>query len=583
VVSRINSRTGVKMAERKKTSVIPLHRWVYLIGSLVVVFGIVVAGIGFFELRADARQAKIFVTRNVARSLLGAAQLDIGESQVQLGLAQPGQTTASAQAALPRAFAQEQKGMNEWQSYKRLIRQFGPLPAGSVQLDSDLRRLEAARLPSAPPTAQTSATAGASVANAATVSAIAQEVNVDFSTIQSGEQTWWTTYLSNNSAATSRDISWLLLIAGLAVLCTIVSNGLLARAAWRRDDELAARDSDLERVAKVNEFEARLQRALELSETEDRVFEVVGQALNEAVPDLSVEMLLADSSRAHFQRLVSTGAEPNHRCSVESPGACPAAQRGEVLVFQSSLALDACPYLAQQIEPCSAVCVPVSVSGTTVGIVHATGAHGEPPGLERRVALELVARRSSDRIGLMRAFTRSEVQASTDPLTGLLNRRSFDDYIRRLTVNEIPYALAFGDLDHFKLINDVHGHGTGDKSLRLFAQVLRNGLRDGDFCARYGGEEFILALPNCEEAEAVQVLERIREQLTLTLLEAGLPSFTVSFGVAQAQVGQQLENVISAADAALLQAKGLGRNRVVVANAFSAVHSDDKCSELTAK
>jgi hypothetical protein len=296
------------MAERKKTSAIPLHRWVYLIGSLAVVFGIVVAGIGFFELRADARQAKIFVTRNVARSLLGAAQLDIGESQVQLGLVQPGQPTASAQAALPRAFAQEQKGMNEWQSYKRLIRQFGPLPAGSVQLDSDLRRLDAARSPSAPPTAQTSATAGASVANAATVSAIAQEVNVDFSTIQSGEQTWWTTYLSNNSAATSRDISWLLLIAGLAVLCTIVSNGLLARAAWRQDHELAARDSDLERVAKVNEFEARLQRALELSGTEDRVFEVVGQALNEAVPDLSVEMLLADSSRAHFQRLVSTGA-----------------------------------------------------------------------------------------------------------------------------------------------------------------------------------------------------------------------------------------------------------------------------------
>jgi diguanylate cyclase (GGDEF)-like protein len=397
------------------------------------------------------------------------------------------------------------------------------------------------------------------------MAAIGQQVDVDFSEIRSHDQGWWTTSLSNDEAATTRGLEWLLLVAVLAILGSVLANALLARIARRRDVELAERDHDLERAARTNEFEARLQRALELSSTEDRVFEVVEQALSETVPELSVEMLLADSSQAHFQRLVSTGSEPTHRCSVESPIECPAAQRGEVLIFESSLALDACPYLARQLDPCSAVCVPVSVSGMTVGVVHAAGLHQEPPEADRRVALELVARRSSDRIGLMRAFSRSEIQASTDPLTGLSNRRSFENEVRQLSSAGTPYALAFGDLDHFKQINDVHGHGTGDQALRLFAQVLREGLRDCDLCARYGGEEFVVALPNCEELQAVQVLERIRERLALNLIEAGLPSFTVSFGLARSQTVQRLDGMVSTADAALLQAKSLGRNRVVVA------------------
>jgi GGDEF domain-containing protein len=276
-------------------------------------------------------------------------------------------------------------------------------------------------------------------------------------------------------------------------------------------------------VATANEFEACLQRALELSTTEDRVFGVVEKALTEAVPELSVEMLLADSSRAHFQQMAATGTEPTHRCSVSSPVECPAAQRGEVLTFGSSLALDACPYLTEQSEPCSAVCVPVSVSGMTVGVVHAAGAHNQPPDADRGAALELVARRASDRIGLMRAFSRSEVQASTDPLTGLPNRRSLEDNVRHLSATDTPYALAFWDLDHFKMINDLHGHSAGDQALRVFAGVLRDGLRPGDLLGRYGGEEFVVVLPDCDETEAVKVLERIREHLAVALIEAGSP------------------------------------------------------------
>ena len=165
----------------------------------------------------------------------------------------------------------------------------------------------------------------------------------------------------------------------------------------------------------------------------------------------------------------------------------------------------------------------------------------------------------------MRAFSRSEVQASTDPLTGLPNRRSLEDSVRQLGLADTRYCLAFADLDHFKTVNDVHGHGAGDQALRVFAQVLRDGLRPGDLSGRYGGEEFVVVLPNCGETQAVRVLERIREQLAVTLVEAGSPLFTVSFGLACSETGQRFESMVSIADAALLEAKALGRNRVVVA------------------
>ena len=504
------------------------------------------------------------IARGTARGFLGAAQLDVGQGEAQIELAFSPEETPAAGTTLTRALGQQQRGLDEWSKYKALVVRWGPLPPGSVQLDSDLYSLQAEH---APPLSSNSTgpTSTLTPQELLTLSATAEQVDVDFGTIRGSEQAWWTASLAHQRSAIAQDIQWLSAIAALALLVILLANGLLARAARRRDWELAERDRDFERVAGANEFEARLQRALELSSTEDRVFQIVGQALNEAVPELSVEMLLADSSRAHFQQLVTTGAEPTHRCSVESPAECPAAQRGEVLIFGSSLALDACPYLARQSEPCSATCVPVSVSGTTVGVVHAAGAHEDPPGARRRAALELVARRASDRIGMMRAFSRSEVQASTDSLTGLANRRSLEDSVRRLGLTGTPYALAFADLDHFKLVNDIHGHGAGDQALRVFAQVLRDGLRPGDLSGRYGGEEFVVVLPACEEAEAVRVLERIREQLAVTLIQTGSPSFTVSFGLASGRGGDPFERVVSIADGALLEAKALGRNRVVVA------------------
>ena len=133
---------------------------------------------------------------------------------------------------------------------------------------------------------------------------------------------------------------------------------------------------------------------------------------------------------------------------------------------------------------------------------------------------------------MLRAFEMSRTEANSDSLTGLVTRRSLEARTRDLHASGDSYAVAYGDLDHFKRLNDVFGHAAGDRALRTFAQVLRDALRPSDVACRYGGEEFVILLPACPVAEAVQVVERIRTRLAARLASGGLPVFTASFGVA---------------------------------------------------
>ena len=137
--------------------------------------------------------------------------------------------------------------------------------------------------------------------------------------------------------------------------------------------------------------------------------------------------------------------------------------------------------------------------------------------------LNFTSRRGSERIAMIRAFATSEMQAHTDPLTGLLNRRSLENGVRDLRANGVPYAVAYGDLDNFKVLNDTHGHDAGDQALRLFARILGESLRPKDLAARYGGEEFVVVLPNCNTDTAMSILERVRESLALALNAGTFP------------------------------------------------------------
>ena len=354
-----------------------------------------------------------------------------------------------------------------------------------------------------------------------------------------------------------------MVVNAIAAAIVVLGTVLVGRSARRREYG--------ERVdSRRQEFEATLQQALDMSKTEQDAYRVMGEALRESVPELQVEMLVADSSRAHFQQTLATGsateAESRSGCGVVSPLDCPATIRGRTLVFPTSRALNACPYLkARPSGDMSATCVAISITGKTSGVVHATGPDGVAPTEHDLTYLEITARRASERIAMLRAFEKSEAQARTDPLTGLWNRRSLENRVRDLQRDGTPYALAYGDLDHFKVLNDTHGHEAGDQALRLFARVLRDSIRPTDITARYGGEEFVIVLPECDVETALKVLERLRERLALTLGTGRVPAFTVSFGLASSIDADTFDEVVAVADQALLTAKTAGRNRTVVA------------------
>jgi diguanylate cyclase (GGDEF)-like protein len=173
-----------------------------------------------------------------------------------------------------------------------------------------------------------------------------------------------------------------------------------------------------------------------------------------------------------------------------------------------------------------------------------------------------------------RADEQMALLATTDFLTGLLNRRAFferSESARMLALRlRKPIALLMLDIDHFKQLNDRFGHATGDEALVVFAQSSRHALRDHDIMGRLGGEEFALALPGTDLAGAVQVAERLRESIKQApvITSGASHAMTVSIGVVLIDPNETLTAALARADHALYAAKSAGRDRVEVGPAM---------------
>ncbi len=165
--------------------------------------------------------------------------------------------------------------------------------------------------------------------------------------------------------------------------------------------------------------------------------------------------------------------------------------------------------------------------------------------------------------------------ATKDFLTGLHNRRAFEDMARqelqRWQRGREPLSLLMIDADHFKRVNDTHGHGTGDDVLRALARAVKDQVRDLDTVARIGGEEFVVLLPSTDAVGGRAAAERIRttiEGLRVPASDGSMIRFTVSVGIAEAtRDAASIELLLQRADDALYEAKRRGRNRSVVAHA----------------
>jgi len=334
----------------------------------------------------------------------------------------------------------------------------------------------------------------------------------------------------------------------------------------RLQDLLSQNENDAAR----GEFGRQVVEAFDMADDEEAAREVVARAMTEVSAELPMELLLADSSKAHLTRAAEHPSAGSPCCSVATPFECVAVRRGTAVTFADSEELHACPKLRdRESGPVSAACVPITFMGRAIGVLHASGEQGEAPDAETVERLSRLAAHTGSRIGTLRATRQTQMQAATDSLTGLVNRRTLDHEVRELLGSGNGFALAFGDLDHFKKLNDTYGHDAGDRALRLFAKVLRDATRAGDVLARYGGEEFVLVLPDRSAHEAVEVLQRIRERLAEAAAASDVPAFTVSFGLTDSSMGTTVMDVVRSADAALLSAKNEGRDRVVLAGASS--------------
>ena len=174
---------------------------------------------------------------------------------------------------------------------------------------------------------------------------------------------------------------------------------------------------------------------------------------------------------------------------------------------------------------------------------------------------------------LARALEQIRQLATHDDLTGLLNRRAMLDRMQleqhRSLRSGSPLLIAQLDIDHFKAVNDTHGHAAGDLVLQSFADTVRRNVRDTDVLARWGGEEFVLLLCDTPAADAVTLMERLRQAvqaMQVPVAQGGQPiTVTVSIGLARHTPADPLAGTLERADRALYAAKAGGRNRVVPA------------------
>ena len=199
--------------------------------------------------------------------------------------------------------------------------------------------------------------------------------------------------------------------------------------------------------------------------------------------------------------------------------------------------------------------------------------------------LILLAATTALNVYIVSGIQRQRELSNADPLTGLFNRRFFDDYfateVQRATRYNNAVAVAMIDVDHFKQFNDLYGHATGDIALKRVARALSLAIRRSDVLARYGGEEFVVLFRETSAAQALERVEHIRRTVEAEPLLDGTAApvrVTVSAGVASWPAdGDSVSDLIAEADRRLFQAKNAGRNRV-----FGPAHAADETAESVA-
>lgn len=354
----------------------------------------------------------------------------------------------------------------------------------------------------------------------------------------------------------------------------------------RKQAEIAIRDANEQLKTWIEQLERRNREITTLNEmaemlqscvSAEEAHAVISQFTGELFPGQSGSLSVMTSSHNLVQQVARWGRR-GAGVQMFSPDECWALRRGRVHLVEHPRQGLVCKHLEGDVAG-PYMCIPMMAQGETLGVLHLqprTSGDDDTFALTEASLATTVAEQISMTLSNFRLRETREslrFQSIRDPLTDLFNRRymeeSLDRELRRAARSNGPLGIIMLDIDHFKQVNDTHGHDVGDEVLRSLGRFLQARIRGEDIACRYGGEEFMLILPDAPldvtRKRAEQLWKEVKE-LQIPLAGKKLEPPTVSFGVAvYPEHGETREAILRAADAALYRAKAEGRDRVVVA------------------
>ncbi len=383
----------------------------------------------------------------------------------------------------------------------------------------------------------------------------------------------------------------LLLLQSFMITMAITGLALAALVSERRDVEAELQEANKKLKLSLGTVEEHNRKMMLLNEMRDllqscstfeEAYMIIGQMGEHVLPREIGVLYIINNSQNRVEAAVAWGMALSE-LDPFAPDDCWALRRGRIHVLntrQNGLEL-LCPHLKED-PPLSALCIPMAAQGEAMGILHIRSNSSAPTESSQIRSLmtestQRIAIAMADSIVLTLANLKLRIslreQSIRDPLTSLFNRRYMEATLEREFNRAGRFQRSVGimmlDLDHFKRFNDTFGHEAGDTLLRELGSFLKKHLRGSDIACRYGGEEFALILPEVSlenvQARAEQLREGIKQlNVQHNGMVLGLVSLSVGIGMFP-EHGMTSQQVLNAADAALYQAKGMGRDRVVTA------------------
>jgi len=359
----------------------------------------------------------------------------------------------------------------------------------------------------------------------------------------------------------SLEVARWLTVEVAAVLAILFSAGalFLMRRAARIEEERQRAQSDLREL-------------LQSSQSEQEARTLLVRHIERILPGSGAAVLNRDNAEEKLEPLLSARASETSLKDIATgplnPQSCLAVRLSHAHERapgdQSLVECEVCGKVAANVA-----CEPLLVGGEVIGAVLV--AQEKKIRSDQRQGVHEAVTQAAPILANQRNLALAERRATSDLLTGLPNRRAADEALRRMAAHaaraENPLAAVLLDLDHFKQINDIHGHKTGDEVLTAIGALLTQSLRTSDFAARYGGEEFLLLLPDTDKEGAMIAAEKVRMAMERRGFSR-MTTVTGSFGIAVLpDDAGEIDQLIREADRALYRAKARGRNRVETAGA----------------